>query len=66
MLAERKTILKRVHRIMDRKITAMKIRTRGDYHLGHVLYTGKDFVIIGFEGEPNRPIMDRRLKKPGL
>ncbi len=66
VLGERKTILNRVHRIMDRKITAMKIRTHGDYHLGQVLYTGKDFVIIDFEGEPNRPITERRLKKPAL
>ena len=66
VLGERKTILNRVHRIMDRKITAMKIRTHGDYHLGQVLYTGKDFVIIDFEGEPNRTVTERRLKKPAL
>jgi len=66
VLAERKTILNRVHRIMDRKIAAMKIRTHGDYHLGQVLYTGKDFVIIDFEGEPNRTVTERRLKKPAL
>lgn len=66
VLTERKTILNRLHRIMDRKIEAMKIRTHGDYHLGQVLYTGKDFVIIDFEGEPTRPVTERRLKQPAL
>jgi maltose alpha-D-glucosyltransferase / alpha-amylase len=41
----------------------LKTRTRGDHHLGQVLYTGKDFEIIDFEGEPARSITDRRLKR---
>ena len=44
----------------------MKIRTHGDYHLGQVLYTGKDFVIIDFEGEPVRSLTERRLKQSAL
>jgi maltose alpha-D-glucosyltransferase / alpha-amylase len=66
VLANRKTILLRIRRIMDKKIQAMKIRTHGDYHLGQVLYTGKDFVIIDFEGEPARSITERRLKQSAL
>ncbi|HWV57326.1 MAG TPA: maltose alpha-D-glucosyltransferase [Longimicrobiales bacterium] len=48
------------------KITADRIRCHGDYHLGQVLYTGRDLVIIDFEGEPSRPLGERRLKRSAL
>ncbi|PJB30880.1 MAG: maltose alpha-D-glucosyltransferase [Deltaproteobacteria bacterium CG_4_9_14_3_um_filter_65_9] len=56
-------ILKRFQGILARKITAMRIRIHGDYHLGQVLYTGKEFVLIDFEGEPARSLSDRRIKR---
>ena len=56
-------VLKRFQGILDRKITAMRIRVHGDYHLGQVLYTGKEFVLIDFEGEPARTLSDRRIKR---
>jgi maltose alpha-D-glucosyltransferase/alpha-amylase len=53
-------------RVFDHKIPTMKIRTHGDYHLGQVLWTGKDFIIIDFEGEPARAFSERRLKRSAL
>ncbi len=52
--------------LLNEKIEAERIRCHGDYHLGQVLYTGKDFVIIDFEGEPLKALSERRLKRSPL
>jgi maltose alpha-D-glucosyltransferase/alpha-amylase len=46
----------------DRRITAMRIRYHGNYHLGQVLRSGDDVVITDFEGESTRAIEERRSK----
>jgi maltose alpha-D-glucosyltransferase/alpha-amylase len=59
-------VLQRYRILLERKLAAARIRCHGDYHLGQLLYTGKDFVIIDFEGDPTRPISERRLKRTPL
>ncbi len=46
----------------------MAIRTHGDYHLGQTLWSGSrlDWVILDFEGEPARPVIERRRKRSPL
>jgi maltose alpha-D-glucosyltransferase / alpha-amylase len=47
---------------LGQRLTGMRMRTHGDYHLEQVLYTGKDFVIIDFDGPPTEALADRRRK----
>lgn len=49
-----------------KRVSGMKIRIHGDYHLAQVLYTGKDFIITDFEGEASTPLGERRLKRSVL
>ena len=66
VLSLEQKILDRFSALYQQRIAALRIRHHGDYHLGQVLYTGKDFLIIDFEGEPARSIGERRLKRSPL
>ena len=63
-LCLRHDYLARIRRIGAGRLAAVRIRCHGDYHLGQILYTGNDFIIIDFEGEPAKPLRARREKHP--
>jgi maltose alpha-D-glucosyltransferase/alpha-amylase len=66
ILADRQAPGERFRPLIQESVAATRIRCHGDLHLAQVLYTGADFVIIDFEGEPARPISDRQLKASPL
>ena len=59
-------ILKRSRAAFETRFQSKRIRYHGNYHLGRVLYTGRDFVMLFFEGEPGRPLAERRIKRSPL
>jgi trehalose synthase-fused probable maltokinase len=63
VLKREKELLERFDSFAQHKMAGKLIRIHGDYHLGQVLYTGLDFVIIDFEGEPARSLEERRAKR---
>ncbi len=66
VLGYQEVYLERFKQLLDCKITALRTRYHGDYHLGQALYTGKDFILIDFEGEASRNVSERRIKRSPL
>ncbi len=66
VLDAEKEIIAILHKITGPRLSAMKCRIHGDFHLCQALFTGKDFVFIDFEGEPVHSLSGRRLKQSPL
>jgi maltose alpha-D-glucosyltransferase/alpha-amylase len=66
VLDARPALLEHLDAIRGDAPAGMRIRIHGDYHLGQVLRTEEDFIILDFEGEPARSLADRRQKQPPL
>jgi maltose alpha-D-glucosyltransferase/alpha-amylase len=66
LLPRRDTLLKRIEEAVPNAPHGLKTRHHGDYHLGQVLLKRNDFIIVDFEGEPARPLAERRIKHSPL
>ena len=59
-------ILNCFREIYDHKIDVMKIRTHGDYHLKQILWTGKEYIMNSFEGDPSKSFSERRIRRSAM
>ncbi|PKN13324.1 MAG: maltose alpha-D-glucosyltransferase [Deltaproteobacteria bacterium HGW-Deltaproteobacteria-4] len=66
LLKEQQRLLARIAACAIPAGPCLKTRYHGDYHLGQVLVSSNDFIIIDFEGEPARPLSERRMKHSSL
>jgi len=62
LLEHKKTVLAHIQALAAKAVGGLRIRVHGDLHLGQVLVIKGDAYLIDFEGEPARPLHERRGK----
>jgi maltose alpha-D-glucosyltransferase/alpha-amylase len=66
LLSVRDRIIRSFDAVAATVTPVSRIRVHGDYHLGQVLWAENDYYIIDFEGEPARPLAERRARQLAL
>jgi maltose alpha-D-glucosyltransferase/alpha-amylase len=64
VLEQEETILVKFRQVFERRIPSVRVRFHGRLHLGHLLMTGDDDVVLfDFEGDPRLHLSERRIKR---
>jgi len=66
VLAREADVLRWFEPLLKSKVDTVRMRVHGNLHLGHVLYTGKDFVMTDFDGIHDMTLAERRRKRSPL
>src|SRR5579871_2451862 len=63
-LSRQEEVVQRFKTILDRTLDGQTIRCHGNYNLAHLLYTGRNFVVVDFGGDATLGLLERRVKRP--
>ena len=66
LVDQESAVRERLYALRDERITSTRIRHHGDFNLTHLLFTGNDVVFTDFDGAPDRPLSERRIKRSAL
>jgi trehalose synthase-fused probable maltokinase len=66
LIAAQPALFSRCGALAGVQLDVVKTRCHQDYHLGQLLWTGARYALLDFEGEPARPLAERRRKRPPL
>jgi maltose alpha-D-glucosyltransferase/alpha-amylase len=66
VLAQREQLASLLRKFRDTNVRGIKTRVHGEFDLRHLLFTGRDFMIVDFEGRTTRSLSARRLKRSPL
>ena len=66
LLAHEQNLGRRYRAVLGANVDGYRVRVHGNYHLGELLYTGTGFRVLDFEGDPDRPLTERRIKRSAL
>ncbi len=62
LVAREEVLVQRIRGVYAGRLGGLRVRVHGDYNLREVLFDGRDFTVIDFEGDPARTLNDRRRK----
>ena len=59
-------IINYIKKILSKNLDGLRIRNHGEFALNQILFTGKDFVFVDFDGISIRPFSERKIKRSSL
>jgi maltose alpha-D-glucosyltransferase/alpha-amylase len=66
LILEQDKVTRMLQFLRDKRLGGLRLRIHGNLNLHNVLYTGRDFSFVDFEGQPERPVSERRIKRSAL